>query len=435
MIVAGCGPGRAPPRASGTFDVAPASSAPPIMIDNLDGLGLFDDELGEARAILATWARTRGFAVVDPGQTSTVLARAALGQDVRTGAACGRPLRTSLARTRWASELGGGRRLTAFVRCDDATRSCVLHVAVRGSGWDDDPTIDAASRSGWRAPFDASAPWGDALPRALAALAPAPADDLMGGFGVGSTSGKEVRAAPEHLAFSTVPARASDSAETFADAVELPASSGLSALRACMVASDGTELMVSSDADGRVTRCVGRGGSDAAALCACALFTSQGTVKAAARAARFYVRVGYRPADVVAQGKAVVSAHVRTHLVKYPIANGQVRWRPSVSDPSIEDWAPPPDWALTACFADLASGAFHFRVRTHFDAGGHPTNAVAEHTAGESPTPAQVACLEHAFLASSAPCPAAASTHADVEVTVVARTIGKKATPIRSSSR
>ena len=45
------------------------------MIDDLEGLGLFDDELGKARTVLAAWARAKGFAVVDPARTSEVLAR------------------------------------------------------------------------------------------------------------------------------------------------------------------------------------------------------------------------------------------------------------------------------------------------------------------------------------------------------------------------
>lgn len=424
LVLASCGaPKAAPPPRPTAPVIAPAYAKwPVLLVRELDGLALFRAESNEATAILAGFARMQGMPLVDPAHAKEIIDRAWRGEHATTGARCGRPLSASEARERWLKELGAGGSLRGSVTCDEA-RKCTLSV-VALSGFAD----DAETLAHWEAPFDARAPFGPALQKAVAALTPyeVASDGAMGGLGLGGLGGKVV-AEPERLTIHTWAAHVLDDDATFADAVSVP--NATAALRGCFATTGSADLLVAADDKGRIARCESTDGNDDAAQCTCKVLASSGTASDAARGKRFHVRVMHSEADVVADGKAVVRAWPNTYLEAHVRSDGSTEFRPAVSDRSIAEWRPPRDGALAACFRNTTSGTLHFRVRTHFDAVGNAISADVHRSPGEGSADGQVKCLARAFLASRAPCPATPNATADAEVTVTSQTIGAAITP------
>lgn len=400
----------------------PASAAVPravLVIEELAGLGLFRDEAYEADALIAAWARSRGWKVVDPALAHAVFDRARLGQDARSGASCGSPLSRWRATHRWASELHARGRVSAYVQCDEKTSACALSLFA-SDGFDPDNQALAELV----APFDARAPWREALGRALAALAPvrdegAGAFDLMGGLGL---AGDAVQARPERLTFSARTARATDRGS---DAIEHALSLSNSApLRACFDGAGAAELGIDVHDDGTIARCESHDGDVAPSTCACAVFTQHASASAPARGKRLYVSVRFAPADPITPWGGVATASTRTYLESYKARNGEDLWRPDVSDQSIADFTPPSDDRLARCFADVTKpAAARFRARVKFDAVGRAIAADVYEPKGFTLSDAQRACATEALLTSRAPCPAAPATSALIEVSFSARAI------------
>ncbi len=401
--------------------VASSNAAAPrnvLVIDELSGLGLFRDEAYEADALIAAWARTRGWKVVDPARARAVFDRAHLGQDAKTGAACGLPLSRWRAMHRWATELGAQGRLSANVSCDEKTSACTLSVlASNGVDFDGEPFADLV------ASFDARAPWREALRHALASLVPAPNDEGKGGLGLlGGLAGDGVQARPERLTFSAWTARAMDHGS---DAIKNALSFSSNApLRACFDGGGNAELTIEVNGDGTIVRCESRDAGDAVTTCACAAFTQHASAATPARGKRVHVGVHFAPADVVTPWGGVVTASTRTYLETYKGRNGDDLWRPDVTDRSIADWKPPSDDRVARCFADVSKpAAARFRARVKLDAVGRATAADLYDPKGFALSDAQRACTIEALLTSRAPCPASATTSALVEVSFSARAL------------
>lgn len=409
-----CACGGAPVRPAAQSGALDTSKWPVLLAGGVGGLGLFHDESDASAVLLASWATSQGMRVAPPRTVSEVFARAYRGEDVRTGASCGLPLSASNARERYASVLGHGGRLEADVACR-ASKPCMLNVtATRGKD----------RLAAWQAPFDTTALWPEALRKALGALSPARDDDAGGGgLGVVGKVNEAVAASPERLAFSSWGAASSAAEDALRDTVTL--AGGAETLRSCVVASGGTELLVRADAGGRIDRCESRDGGGEPARCACAIFTKSGSVAPAARGQRLVVGVSYRAADLVV-GQNVVVASVQSY---FPLRSpsGEEAWGPLVSDPSIAQWDAPKSQLVPPCFADLEGGAFHLRVRTTFDAMGKATVSKAIPRKDETPTAAQVACVERLFLSAQAPCPSVPSSTADAVVTVETRPLARPA--------
>jgi hypothetical protein len=358
----------------------------------------------------------RGWNVVDPSRAHDALERARFGQDPRTGAACGLPLSRFTALRRWGQWLGAQGRIDADVECSDKTHACSLTVEMN-----DDLERDGETLAKFVAPFDTRAPWPEALDRAFGLLAPASAGDEGGGVVGGIMGGYEVRAEPEHLGFSTRPARAMDQDhDGFEHAISFP--DGLAPLRACFANDDSVEMLVEVDGRGKVARCESRVAADAVSSCVCDAFTRHATGAPPVRSKRAFVIVHFSPADVVTSWGAVVRARVNTYLEKYRGREGHDRWRPAVSDPSIADWQPPSRDRVASCFADAAQrGDLELKVRVTFDATGRATAVDAQGRKPPTLSQARRACLDAAFLASRAPCPAVPSSTADATVSATIR--------------
>lgn len=437
----------APPRAQSAPSTAQASSATAAaapapeartrtLLVEVEGLGLFGDERREAEALVEAWAAKAGLVVVPVERAATVFARARLGQHADTGQACGRPLARWRAQQRWQGALGIDGELRASVACKDGgkgeavgggPRACTLSVAAY-----DEVDFGGAELLRRVAPIDPALPWREALPAALAALAPPPAGAGDGyGFGglLGSLASGVVTARPERLAWSTSRARETDSAEHDAFRDGLSLAKGRRPLRACFQ-QDGAnpDLLVEVDARGKVARCESRETDDAVSRCACAAFTAHARAKPALRGRRAFVHLSFSPADAVTPWRGVVTASTNTHLDSYRDREGRRLYRPRVSDRSIEGWRPPSDHAVARCFLDVREpGTRDARVTVHFDAQGTARAVeVASTNKGAPLTDAQTACVQRAFATATAPCPAAPSTSAHAMLRVTVRRIGDK---------
>jgi hypothetical protein len=410
-----------------TWNFAAPPAAPPpaahrarLWIDSIGGLGLFSDESYAVERQVAAWAVARGWNVVDPAAARQALERAKVGQDPQSGAACGLPLSRFLALRRWGPWFGAQGRIDADVDCDDKSHACDLIVDVN-----DDLEQEGERLAKFVAPFDARAPWPEALSRAFGALAPAAGGEPEGGLGVvgGILGGNEVRAKPERLTFSARPARSQDTNyDAFAQALSFP--DGQAPLRACFATEDSAEMLVEVDARGKVIRCESRDAADALSSCTCDAFTRHADGAPAVRSHRAFVVVHFSPPSVVTSWGAVVEAHVDMHLEKYRGRRGEDQWRTVVSDRSIADWEPPRDDRVESCFADATQrGRIEVGVRVTFDATGRATAVDAQGRKPPTLSSTRRACLESAFLHSRAPCPATPISTADASVVATVRPV------------
>ncbi len=431
--VVACAPRGPSPASASSAARAPAPAAsvaakplPPftLLIDEVQGLGLYRDEDREAEELVYTWAVGAGLRVVPVEKSAETFDHARKGNDPSSGAPCGRPLARWRATERYLVALGAEGRLRTFVGCEHEARGCTLSVTATRSG----SLLDDIELLELEAPFDAKAPWKDALTRALAALRPR---DTKEGFGVGGLGmiggalGGKVEARPARFHLEASPARSDDTrSDRQTDAGFLEGREP-SALRACFGdGGGGASVLVTVEGAGRISRCESREGDDAASVCACSVLTREARATATWRGARVHVDLSVELASVVTPWNGLVTASTRTYLDPYRDTRGARLWRPLVSDRSIEAWDPPRDDDIARCFADLGGrGRVDTRVTVTFDARGHAVGVDLEpkQPLGE----AQRACMKRVFARSVAPCPAVPSSTAKAAVLVLARTIGE----------
>lgn len=415
-------PAQAPERAP---EQAPDETRPLTFLIEVQDLGLFDDERGEAEEMVAAWAEKEGIPFVPVARARQILERAKRGLHAETGEACGRPLPHFAAKERWQHALGADASLKASLECHDETGACSLRMYGRNHiGWEGDLVLERA------AAFSKELPWREALPLALAALEPPPEDEegpLVGGLGLGGIArggagGFRVVAKPERLSFSLWPARAMDVLDKDVRKDGLTFAQGTTPLRACFDEDGGgAELLLEVDERGRVARCEPRGAHDEISLCSCDAFVKHASARKELRSRRVFVGLNFTPADVVTPADGVVTASVRTHLERYTSHFGQRLFRPSVSDSSIREWRPPTEDALKRCFLDMEEpGQRSGAVTVRFDSTGSAVAAEVEPTK-RGLSDAQQTCIARVFeTVAKAPCPAVdgATTRAEVFVTV-----------------
>ncbi len=313
-----------------------------LLVDDFVGLGLFPDESAIAEAAISAWAQRNGFQTVDVARAHVVFAQVRAGRDPKTGASCALPLARWRANTRYQSILGAEGILRSSVGCDDEG-PCTLYLYASDR-------VDFAGKmlAEFSAPFDARAPWKNALEQALTALAPPPPGEggMVGGHGVGGlgSRSKPVEAEPENLSigFRRAGLGGPDPEDAWKDVLVFE--DGVAPLRACFDQSAGHfELLTAFDGEGNAVRCESREADDPVSRCACAAIRARATARGVARGTRAFVTVSFRPADTVSAGNAVVTASTRTFLDRYRAQDGGERWRALVSDRAIEDWEPPAD--------------------------------------------------------------------------------------------
>lgn len=401
---------------------APAPKVRTLLIDDVSGLGLTAAERSGVRKLLADWARSRGFGVIEPEQVESVMERARSGRNVRTGEACGRPLSPFAATQRYYRELGVDAELRASVVCENKGGRCKLSLsAYDGFNFDGDALFDET------APYDARRAYTQALPAALGKLsrskeAEGGALGLLGGM-----EGGRVKAQPERFTFIARPAFATDQHrdQAFAKALGFPA--GPAPGRACFDEHGGTvEVLVSADAEGAIGQCETLGDDDDASRCACAALTKFARLAAPVRGTRARVELSLQPADVTTPWNGLVSASVHTHIDRYKDRRGELRFRPLVSDLSVEGYEPPSSHALAVCFADVKERAqLPARITLGFDEKGKVGRVEVRERGKQLYTPQQRSCVEQAFRATQAPCPAVPVSQATVDLSVAVRPVGE----------
>lgn len=412
LVAVSCATGApAPPRT--VANPTPAAALDRTLLVDFEGLGLLEGERAEANTRVVEWARSNGFRVVNSERARRVLARARAGLDARSGAACGRPLSNWAGALRWRDLLRAEGRLRASVHCE-ARGVCTLELTAL-----DEVGLLGHAQAEFTAPFDTALPWRDALVRALAGLAPAPAQP-MGGLGIrGSGPPQNVRARRAELSWKTSAASAVDRHEPFRDAVSI-SSAGVSSIRGCLDVVEEAELLLAVDDLGRIAGCESRNADDTAASCACAALRSHATAAASIRGKRTFIHIRHRPADVVTTWGGLVEAFVNIYTERYTTPTGAQRFRAAVTDPSIAEWAPPTGGTLARCFADMPSTAARaVSVLVTFDGRGEAVSVAAAST--PALTMPQEACVKSAFLRSRAACPSTPSSTARAVVHVGAR--------------
>lgn len=358
-----------------------------LVIRDVAGLMLFEDEQLEAANIIAAWAKTTNLVVVPPARTREILRRAADGQNAVTGKACGGPMWALPALERWREELRADGRVEAIVAC---LPGCILAVTV--SEGLDIAARDAGRTALWTAPYDPSQPWRAELARRLTELAPME----IGPDVAAQTAG----AAPRPTAV--------DPAFASADEEALPAASAAPA-QACLGDAGAIGLVLETDASGHVARCESFSGRIVAngpvARCACAAL---GGAALGGGARRLVTTLSLPPAASVVTTRAgkVLDARVRQALRRDA---GTGLYVPIASNGSVREWEPPMPWQVAACFVDLAPGApaIEARVTIAIDGKTAAASVTGVQVTTGTLTPAQTACASDVIArATRVPCPA-----------------------------
>lgn len=357
-----------------------------LMIRDIDGLYLFEDEQLEAANIIATWAKTTNLTIEAPSRTREIMRRAANGLSAITGKACGGPLWSLAALERWREELVAEGRVEASVAC---LPTCALIVKV--SEGLDAAARDAGRTAMWTAAFDPGQPWREELARRLKELAPQPVlpDSST------TVAGAQPRPARVDVAFGH------EEEEALPPAL-------VTKVQACLGDVGAIGILLETNASGAIARCenythriVANG---PVAACAC---TALGTASLGGGARRIATTIALAAGSSTVTTKAGkrLDAHIRPALKRDA---GTGLYLPIVTDRSVREWEPPMPWTIAACFADLAptAPALHARIAIVVD-GATAAAKIAEMqvTAG-SLTPAQTTCIGEAVArATKVPCP------------------------------
>lgn len=407
--------------------VAPGAAQaplPPLVVGELEGLGLFQNEQREAEELIAAWARARGLPLMPLEEKRRIFSRAAEGKNAGTGEACGRPLSEWDAADRY---LGGKGQLRSWVGCEE-DGGCGLNV------WVSDRIGFGDVRLRFAAPLEIALPWRRALQEALVSLAPIPEDESKGGFGLlGGMSGTAPAVAkPESLAYSAWFARADQERTKLVGEDAIRFANGHGALRACFGDTQkGTELLLAIAPDGAIGPCESSGLADETSACACAAFQLHASGEGRSRGERALIGIHFSPADLLSAGNAVITASVGPVFEVYTDEDGEKRYRAKVSDPSVSDWRAPSGDRVEACFRDeTESGEQKAWAHLTFDAVGRPSEVRMQLPEGVEWPAARLACVRQAFLEDSrSPCPARAGLVAQAYITVLLRELATKKDP------
>ncbi|HEY4176624.1 MAG TPA: hypothetical protein VGM90_07330 [Kofleriaceae bacterium] len=283
----------------------------PLYVRDTEGLALFSAEQAEAATIVAQWAHGVGFRVDEPARTREIFARASLGQDVKTGDACGAPLWSFVAADRWRVELHAQGRIEPAIECGNECR-----FTLRISEGVDGLARDAGRTALWTAPWDPQQPWRDELKKRLHELKLVPT----------------VEKGPRKSFDERIPGAVETKTE------------------ACLLEAGQIGILFETNAQGAIAKCESyaeelRGDAPATA-CACkALMGAElgggarrRTTKIALVDDKAHTASGAQiEADIGPQTKAtVVDAGGASHVVE--------------PDRSVREWEPPPPWLLARCF-------------------------------------------------------------------------------------
>jgi hypothetical protein len=410
---------RAPPVALATRAAvvrAPTVTVP-LLVEPLDDMGLFRDERDLAELGLFAWGQAQRFSLVPIERTRAILDRAAAGQRVETGEACGAPLPLWRAKARYAKELGAAGSLRAIVLCDAKAHGCHLDVDVL-----DTLEFGADYLASYRAPYDSKRPWAEAYALAIVGLAPAKDGDDSGGLLIGDLraglAGDARAVEPESLVVEARHAEANAPSDAAPSSIVFKG--GISALRACFGADDDSvDPLVAVGGDGAITRCEPEDGGGASSVCACKVLMSRGEVAPALRGARAWVSIRFRAGDTTTRSGRVVGSSVDEHIERGVDHRGTSVFKTRVSDPSIADWHAPASSAIDRCFVDLdGTREVHATLTVHFDAVGKANAVDVEPRKSGAPTADETACVQKAMLASQVPCPAAPTSWAKAHLVV-----------------
>lgn len=404
------------PKVAQSSTVLPASSE--VFLVDVNGLGLFREEEAAARKVVTTWARRQGWKVVEVDKASRILARARAGLDVKSSERCGLPLHESLARERYAKELGATATLDADVGCDAKAGHCTLRTtAYDRLGFDGELVAD------FEGPYERGKPWPEALHAGLAHLKPRIREDKNKNeiLGIGVVASAAPRR--EKLSLQTRPMGTVDLIPQQAFEGHLSVASGENALKECFAGSpDSSSSLVEIREDGSVGRCEVLGAEKPAALCACEALLQHASGSSPIRGRRAWVEIHYAPGDTVLESSALLSSSITTHLRSFQDSRGQKRYEPMVSDPSIAHWEPPSGHDIELCFSDLSEVKKRVAsVAVTFDSVGKASQIEFSSQEGDPFAPAQLACVERAFLKSQSPCPKTSTSTAHAELRVFSR--------------
>lgn len=357
-----------------------------LMIRDLGGYYLFEDEQLEAASIIAAWAKTTNLEVEAPARTREIMLRAANGQHATTGKACGHALWTLAAIERWREELVAEGRIEARVAC---LPQCVLLVAV--SEGLDAAARDAGRTAMWAAAFDPSRPWREELARRLRELQPQPVSPDI----ALRVAGARPRPATVDAAFASI------EEEVLPPAI---ASRG----QACLGDVGAIGLLLETDASGAIARCenyrhrIVANGPVASCVCR-ALGTA--TIGGGARRLATTITLAAGASTVMTKAGKLLDAHIQPALKRDA---GTGLYLPIVTDRSVREWEPPMPWTIAACFADLAPTAPPARAKLAIVVDGATASvkiADSKVTTGAF-TPAQMTCVADAVArATKVPCP------------------------------
>jgi hypothetical protein len=346
---------------------------------------LFDDEQLEASAMIAQALRDAGLVVEDPKRTRTLFQRASFGQNVTTGASCGRELGRMFAAKRWSTELVAKNRVDTAIYCED---KCWIEV-ILAEGLDQSLN-PSGKKAFYAAPFDVGQPWRTELRKRLGELV---AFRSLRDYGPAKLVEGAVAPAPKpDIAFA-------DTNFTF----DLPAAFE-PAMKKCLGARGPVGVLVETDAKDTVTKCEYYGrtldGDRGLVPCVCT-----------ALAGKSLGGTGPRRAPIMAKGDPFVA---KTHsgltlnagwMWDQTKDEAAGKFAIKVTHPSISSWDGPSYLTLERCFYDVAEGNNEAAVEVTFDQVGTATSVKIATTEGAF-TPAMEKCAHDAFMTSLASCPA-----------------------------
>lgn len=357
----------------------------PLFVSDLDGYALFEDEQLQAANVIASWARAQGLDVVEPSATRQIFTRAAHGQHVETGQACGAPLWRTLAISRWRDHMKAKGRIEAGVYC---TPTCWLDVRISlglDVGLDDDgPTAFYA------APFDPGQPWAKELATRLDQLitwrAPGEPNDP-----IAQVPGAQPMPAVTDAAF--------DRDHDAQDTPGLPAALQPAAHQ-CLGQSAGAGFVVQTSASGAVDRCEPFDrrviSNVPASECICKAISG----KPLSVTGRHALAVFGDDAKVLTKSGLVINASADSERALDPMSR---LYKPVVSDRSVEEWESPQPWVLAPCFVNATTN-IDANVKLEFARDGHVTKTDVKAATGVLPKDAD-ACLQKVYSQIVAPCP------------------------------
>jgi len=389
------------PATHGKLDLPQQLVGTPLFVSDVDGLLLFEDEQLEAANLIAAWAKGQGLVVENPTRIRQIFTRAARGQHVDTGRACGAPLWRTLAISRWRTQMNSKGRIEVGVYC---TPTCWLDLRLSlglDVGLDDGPTAFYA------APYDPGQPWRAELAKRLAEVITwqAPGEPTEA---ISAVPGAKPMPATTDPVF--------DRDHEAQTSSSLPPT-WMPAAKKCIGTTAGAGFIVETNASGVVEHCEPYDrriiANVAAADCICKEITGKSIGGGARRAA---LAAFGDEIKVVTKAGLEVSVSDEADRAQNPVTG---LYDPIASDPSVGEWEPPKEWVLAPCF-QAATDNIEAHVKVEFRRDGSVGTVKLDRTAGTL-TPAMDSCVRAAFLAIRAPCPEVDQATADATLRVQLR--------------